>query len=109
MAIDNSASRRRTYEVQKSFLEDNKSFWIVIFLSSLLHSITAEVKKELWKKLCFNMNRRILLVFLVLYVLKEAGTILIGILDIDVWQSLKKSNTVSDTFSIFNGSEHDSD
>ena len=86
MAIHNSASRR-TYELQECFLEDNKSFWSAIFLSSLLHSITAEVKKELWKKLCFIMNRGILLVFFVLYVLTEAGKILIGILDIVVWQS----------------------
>ena len=73
MAIENSASRR-THEVQKYFLEVVQAFWI--FRSSLSHSITAERKKEFWKKLCFTSNRGILLVSLVMYRLKEAGIIL---------------------------------
>ena len=73
MAIESSASRR-THEVQKHFLEVVQAFWIFRF--SLSHSITAERKKEFWKKLCFTLNRGILLVFLVLYVLTEVGIIL---------------------------------
>ena len=43
---------------------------------ALFHWITAEGKKEFWKKLWFILNRGILLVFLVLYVLTEIGIIL---------------------------------
>ena len=73
MAIESSASRR-THEVQKYFLEVVQAFWIFRF--SLSHSITAERKKEFWKKLCFTLNRGILLVSLVMYGLIEVGIIL---------------------------------
>ena len=53
-----------------------KSVFLKIFRSSLFLSINAEGKKEFGKKLCFTWNRRILLVFLVLYVLTEVGMIL---------------------------------
>ena len=58
------------------FLKIFKLSELRIFRSSLFHSITAEGKKEFWKKLCFTLNRGILLVFLVLYVLTEVGIIL---------------------------------
>ena len=58
------------------FLKIFKLSELQIFMSSLFHLITAEGKKEFWKKLCFTLNRGILLVFLVLYVLTEVGIIL---------------------------------
>ena len=58
------------------FLKIFKLSELRIFRSSLFHSITAEGKKEFRKKLCFTLNRGILLVFLVLYVLTEVGIIL---------------------------------
>ena len=58
------------------FLEMFKLSELQIFMSSLLHSITAEGKKEFRKKLWFTLNRGILLVFLVLYVLTKVGIIL---------------------------------
>ena len=57
------------------FLKIFKLSVLRIFRSSLIHSITAEGKKEFWKKLCFTLNRGILLVFLVLYVLTEVRII----------------------------------
>ena len=36
--------------IQKCFLEDIQAFWIANIRSSLFHSITAEGKKEFWKK-----------------------------------------------------------
>ena len=67
-----------------------------IFRSSLFHSITAEEKKEFWKKLWFTLNRRILLVFLVLYVLTELGMILNSYFGY-LYLKLLKNNTVSYT------------
>ena len=58
------------------FLKIFKLSELRIFRSSLFHSITAEGKKEFRNKLCFTLNRGILLVFLVLYVLTELGLIL---------------------------------
>ena len=58
------------------FLKIYKLSELRIFRSSLFHSITVEGKKEFRKKLCFTLNRGILLVFLVLYVLTEVGIIL---------------------------------
>ena len=58
------------------FLKIFKLSELRIFRSSLFHSITAEGKKEFRKKLCFTLNKRILLVFLVLYVLTEVRIIL---------------------------------
>ena len=58
------------------FLKIFKLSELQIFRSSLFHPIAAEGKKEFWKKLCYTLNRGILLVFLVLYVLTEVGIIL---------------------------------
>ena len=58
------------------FLKIFKLSELQIFMSSLFHLITAEGKKEFWKKLCFTLNRGILLEFLVLYVLTKVGIIL---------------------------------
>ena len=49
-----------------------------IFWSSLFHSITTGRKKKFWKKLCFSLNRGIILVFLWLYVITEVEVILNG-------------------------------
>ena len=55
MKIVNSASRR-TYEVEKYFLEVFKLSDLRMFRSSLFHSITAEGKKEFWKKFYLNLQ-----------------------------------------------------
>ena len=58
------------------FLKIFKLSELRIFRSSLFHSITAEEKKEFWKKLYFMLNRGILLAFLVLHVLTEVRIVL---------------------------------
>ena len=58
------------------FLKIFKLSELRMFRSSLFHSITAEGNKKFRKKLCFTLNREILLVFLVLFILTEAGIIL---------------------------------
>ena len=58
------------------FLKIFKLFELQILRCSLFDSITAEGKKEFWKKLCFTLNKEILLVFLKLYVHTEVGIIL---------------------------------
>ena len=58
------------------FLKIFKLSELRMFRSSLFHSITAEGKKKFRKRLCFTLNREILLVLLVLYVLTEVGIIL---------------------------------
>ena len=58
------------------FLKIFNLFELRIFRSTLFHSTTAEGKKEFWNKLCFTLNRGILLEFLVLYVLTKVGIIL---------------------------------
>ena len=60
----------------KIVLPEGRMKFKSVFLKIIKLSITAEEKKEFWKKLCFNLNRGILLVFLVLYVLTEVGIIL---------------------------------
>ena len=57
------------------FLKIFKLSELRIFRSSLFHSITAEGKKEFRKKLCFTLNRGILFVFFMFYVLTELGII----------------------------------
>ena len=44
-----------------------------IFWSSLFNSKTTEEKNEFRKKLCFTLNRELLIIFLQLYVLTEVG------------------------------------
>ena len=58
------------------FLKIFKLSELPIFRSSLFHSITAEGKNEVRKKLCFTLNRGILLAFLMLYVLAEVRIML---------------------------------
>ena len=58
------------------FLKIFKLFELRLFRFSFFHSTTTERKKEFWKKLCFILNRGILLEFLVLYVLTKVGIIL---------------------------------
>ena len=63
-------------KLKSVFLKIFKLSELRIFRSSLFHSITAEGKKEFRKRLCFTLNRGILLVFLMLYVLTEVVIIL---------------------------------
>ena len=63
-------------KLKSVFLKILKLSELQMFRSSFFHSITAEAKKEFWNKLCFTLNRGILLVFLVLYVLTDVGIIL---------------------------------
>ena len=71
------------------FLNIFKFSELGIFRSSSFYSITAEWKKEFWKKLRFTLNTGILLVFLVLYVLNSQKWeyYWIGTLDIYIWKS----------------------
>ena len=75
MAIENRTSRR-TYELEKCFLEKYFLSELRIFWSSLFQSIATEGKGEFWKKLSFTLNRGILLVFFVFYVITEVILIL---------------------------------
>ena len=58
------------------FLNVFKFSHFQIFCSSFFHLITTEGRIEFWKKLCFTLNRGILLVFLVLYLITKVGIIL---------------------------------
>ena len=73
-----------------------------VFRSSLFHSITAEGKKEFRKKLCFTLNRGILLVFLVLYVVTEVGILLNRYFG-HLYLQILKSSTVSCSIFFFQG------
>ena len=52
---------------KRRYLKIFKLSELRIFRSNLFHSMTTEGKKKFWKKLCFTLNWRMLLVFLVLY------------------------------------------
>ena len=52
---------------KKLFSKISKISELQIFRSNLFHLMTAEGKKEFQKKLCFILNRGILLLFLVLH------------------------------------------
>ena len=66
----------RRINFKSFFVKIFKFSGLLIFWSSLFHSITAEGKNEFWKKLCLTLNWGILLAFLVLYGLTEVGMIL---------------------------------
>ena len=61
---------------KRLFLKIFKLSELRIFRSNLFHSMTAEEKKEFWKKECLRIEGWILLVFLVLYVLALARIML---------------------------------
>ena len=67
---------RINFKTAKLFLKIFKLSELRRFRSNLLHSMTAEGKKEFRKKLCFTLNWGMLLVFLVLYLLTVMGIML---------------------------------
>ena len=81
MTIEDTASRK-TYELQKSFLEYIQTLWITNVLVQFVPFNNRRRERGNLKKSCFNLNRGTLLVFVILFVLTEVG--LIGTLDVGI-------------------------